>query len=104
MRDKSNSTPEEVPSSERNDGGDHRHSGLPLTKVRGFPESARGKTRARLRENPDRNRADSSSRPTRFVSSLICDRRAILIERNIVAGFLSSAHSDAGKKGLLLVQ
>src|SRR5262245_25382826 len=102
--DKLKCTPEVVPSSERDDGGDHRHSGLPLTKVRGFPESPRGKTRARLRENPDRNHADSSSRPTRFASSLICDRRTILIARNIVAGFPSSAYSDAGKKGLLLVQ
>jgi hypothetical protein len=96
MPDQSNSTPKEVPSSERDDGGDC-HSGLPFTKLRGFPESPRGNTRVRLRENPDRNRVNSSSRLMHFASSPICDRRAILIERNIVAGFPSSAHSAAGR-------
>jgi len=56
MPDKSNCTPEEVPYSERDDGRDRRHSGLPLTKLRGFPESPRGNTRPWLRENPDGNR------------------------------------------------
>src|SRR5262245_21247443 len=103
MPDKSNCTPEEAPSSERYDGRDHRHSGLPLTKLGDFPESPRGKTRPRLGENPEGNRASLSSLLSRFVSSLICDSRAILVERNIVAGFPSSAYADAGRKGLLLV-
>ena len=103
MPDESNCTPEEAPSSERDDGGDHRHSGLLLTKFRGFPENPRGNTRSRLREIPDGNRVNFSSPRTRFASSLTCDRCAILIKRNVVAGFPSSAHSPAGRKGLLPV-
>src|SRR5262245_63343068 len=95
MPDKSNCTPEEAPSRERDGGGDYRHGGLPLTKLGGFPESLGGKTRPRLRENPDSNRINFSSRLRRFASSPLCDRRAILIERNIVAGFPSLAHSHA---------
>src|SRR5262245_22918657 len=98
MPDKSNCTPEEVPSSERDDGG------RPPTKVRGFPESPRANARARLRENPERSRVNSPSRLTHFASSPICDRCAILIERNITTGFPSSVHSHERRKGLLPVQ
>jgi hypothetical protein len=52
MPDKLNCTPEVVPSSERDDGRDYRHGGLPLTKVRGLPESPHGKTRSSTRGKP----------------------------------------------------
>ena len=90
--------------SPRDEGGDHHHNGLPPTKVRGFPESPRANARARLRENPERSRVNSPSRLTHFAPSPICDRCAILIERNIITGFPSSAHSHERRKGLLPLQ
>ena len=104
MPDKSNCTPEEVPSSERDDGGDHRHSGLPLTKVRGFPKVHTQTPKLDSRKTLTGSRVNSPSRLTHYALSPICDRCAILIERNITTGFPSSAHSHERRKGLLPVQ
>jgi len=74
-------------------GNSNFTSGLSRTKIRGFPEGSRGKTRPQPRENPDTNRVNFSSRLFRF---WIRDRRAILIERNIVNGFPASARAREG--------
>src|SRR5262245_27481925 len=73
MPDKSNCALEEVPYSGRDDGGDRRHSGLPLTKLRGFPKVLR-KHPTLTQRKPYGNRVNFSSSLTRFASSLTCDR------------------------------
>src|SRR5262245_1363761 len=69
-----------------------RKSGVSLKVDAENPTSAHGKP------------CQESHTTDSIASSLICDRCAILIERNIVAGFPSSAHSHARRKGLLPVQ